>query len=458
MTLLTRTEVLAAIRTDLSDPSAYWSNGQLQRCYTRALADFSRFVPYEKVYETYKEEKDVAGEHWTSVGFSTWVSLANKPIKYDSETVTDSDGAACTRGTDYYMDYANGKILPISGGEIGVTEADNHITYEKDMVCIDLAALTDLIRVDRVEYPIGGIPQTDRDYSVYGNILTVLSGDSGDQERMAENQHARIYYSAHHVECGDSTTVGTYPKFLEETIIQAAEAYALLIKAETYRQQVVTDTTALRLILSTTISHTALSTALGNIKKYLDNNSSADAAGLLAAITTQAADLRAAVESALDAALTAATTIAADLTTAAGSLTTGAAKIDTNNKGQNVAENYGNYAGFSTGIGNARINMVVNLISEAQTRINNLLSYIQQSQQYTNIATVFASEAQTRLGELAQYIQEADKYASLIAVNLELIDRYKAQAESIRNDVWSIWSDRKHYIGNIATASKVQSV
>jgi len=154
-------QMIDAIRQDLKDSNetVYWTESELARSVQRAVADLSRFIPLEQTYEA-TLLFDVTGESFTSAAaHGTYVSLASKPIKESSETVTNVAGSVTyTRDTDYTIDYSNGKITTISGGSM-VVSTTYKISYTKSKISIDLTSLTGLIRVDRVEYPVGQVPQ-----------------------------------------------------------------------------------------------------------------------------------------------------------------------------------------------------------------------------------------------------------------------------------------------------------
>ena len=67
----------------------------------------------------YNVTKSVINETFNSSEYDTWVQLAHTNIVNASETVTDLSGATTyTRGTDYQMNYTDGKIKVISGGSM----------------------------------------------------------------------------------------------------------------------------------------------------------------------------------------------------------------------------------------------------------------------------------------------------------------------------------------------------
>jgi len=307
-----------ALRLDLKDPSALWSNAELDRCVTRAVADLSRFLPLEKVYEQTLVFA-VSAEAWTSdASAGTYVALANKPIKWGSEEVKNAAGTVQVRDTGYTIDYSNGEITHISGGGIGNSEACT-IDYTISQVEVDLSSLTDFVRLDRVEYPYGDVPQKFISAEIFNMVMLVGSGGSDSQEQMTANRHIAVRYFAEHT-IPAAAADGSYPLFLDNTVILAAGAYALFIMALEREHQAVTDLTSMSGELTSASSdHAAASSALAKISTYLENNTSNDSKALLEQITSQAASLRTAINTAVDAANTFADAVAAtDLIGAAG--------------------------------------------------------------------------------------------------------------------------------------------
>jgi len=423
-----------------------------------------------------------------------WVSLANKPIKWGSEKdVTDEDANALTRNTDFYIDYYNGRIKAISGGDIVASDTVT-ISYTKSQLEVDLSSLPDLIRVERAEYPVGSLPQSFVPFDIWGNILGVTGGAEADtQGLMAEDKHIRLYYAAEH-QPPTEYSPGSVPDFLENTVILAASAYALFTYALKQELSAETQfTTAGTRLTSADTAHTALGTALTNIKKYLDNNSDADAAGILADITTDAAALRDAIKDALDAANAYLDSVDTDISNAdtvrASYVTTqnyidggtepdiktylasGDALLNTvavGAEGTDVMEAYRRYAetvksalvgAFETDramyLQNAtnRTNAALGYVQEAAQRTSNLRSYIEQSAGYNAIASLFAREAEARLAEISAYLRAASTYIEAAGGYMVMADRFRTEAIERRNEAWSIWKDRKQYIGDFTMSS-----
>ncbi len=422
---------------------------------------------------------------------AVWVSLANKPVKWGSETsVTDVDANALTRNTDFYIDYANGRIKAIEDG--GIVAGDTvTISYVKSQLEVDLSSLADLIRVERAEYPVGKVPQSFIPFDVWGNILGVTGGPEADtQGFMAEDKHIRLYYAAEH-QPPTEYSPSSVPEFLENTVILAASAYALFTYA--LKQEIAAEnqlnTTATRLASANT-AHTLLGTALTNIKKYLDNNSDNDAVSQLTSIGL---GLRVATEAALAASKAYLDLVANDITVAnavrakyietvdyvAGGtepdiktyLETGDALLNTNavgGEGTEVMEAYRRYAetvksalvgAYETDramyLQNAtnRTNAALAYTQEAAQRISDLRSFIEKSAGYTAIASLFAREAEARLAEVSAYLRAASTYIEAAGGYMAMADRFRDEAIERRNEAWAIWRDRKQYIGDYTQSS-----
>ena len=433
-----------------------------------------------------------------------WVYLANSPIKWGSESATndnDSD-AAVVRNTGFYIDYANGRVKAIYATTPGIDAEDTcTFAYTKSQIGIDISGLPDLIRVQRVEYPVGNMPQNFVQNDVFGKYVVVTgSGESGEQEQMAEDRQYRIYYDAKHQVAGEYSP-GTEPSFLTDTVLMAAAAYALYTYALKQEHQTATDIASARTALgNATGTHSALALALADVEKYLDNNadeSGEDAAAWLKKITTDIASLRAATGDAMIAMnayldnVGKATT--GDLAKAdavkplymtspnyvnGGSepdilayLTAGDALLNTvpvGGEGQDVPRAYREYAQavkdsliaafeqdrrFYQQGATARTNAAMGYAQEAAQRISNLRTYLEQVASYTAIANAFNVKAGHYLSQIMSYLQQASQYVVASNSDIALADRLKAEADERRNEVYSIWRDRKQYIGDFTAGS-----
>jgi len=580
-----RTQARADLRLDLKDSGALWSDAELDRCIERAVADLSRFLPREKVYEeslqfavtaetvtmpkaadgsgivnteslsgvvagetcTIDGQPDVprtfrwnvqdaddsitgltvivtgtdedesaiteaihyiAGDTKNGVGkkyfknvysveidqiagngagdvfelgwgayTDVWVSLAHKPVKWGSETsVTDVDDNAIVRNTDFYIDYINGRIKAISGGDIVAGDTVT-ISYTKGQVWLDLSSLADLIRVDRVEYPVGDVPQSFVPTETWGKILIINGGpEQAGQTRMSEDKQVRVYYFAEHHPPADYSPA-TYPEFLENTVLLASSAYALFIEALQYEHAAVNSLSSIAAIH--TLAATALNTVIdfvdeahtqaGTATTFLNNNVNEDSKYWLTKITTDIAGLRTDFLTAVDAMATALGLVCTNsldkaTTGAEGYLDTYDGNINTVNLGADVAAQGANYARARAEIAVARIQQAMAYGREAELRLDDLRTYIEQAAGWGRVADGFFADTRLRL-EMAharislagQYLAQIDRYQTSANANLIIADKFKEEAIERRNEAWAIWRDPKQYMGDFSFVSPRQT-
>lgn len=429
----------------------------------------------------------------TTNPYDVWVQLANKPIKPGTEAIDGSH----SRDTDYIMDYANGRIKYTDAGNMAAATA-YVIDYEKSQIDIDLAPIKhELIRVDRLIYPASDIPQTFVTPDIWGDVLTIMGGVSESQTEMSDKYHAVVRYLASHTPPSVDAP-GSYPDFLDNTVMLAATAYALFMMALKYEHQAATDMAAVRTILTTTIVHTSLGTALGNAgaKAALAGTALGKVSGLLTAIGTQdnASDVLSEIhdmetylrdtiiklndgtgmlKSANDQ-LNAVATEDFNLPTY-GAVVLVKTVIDADyinkvNIGDRVPENYREYAQTIIARANARVNTALGLIREAEARMAFLRTYIEESTGWVRIAEtfiaeasqraaeagVYIAEAQVRLAELNEYLAEAAQYQATADANMLLADKWRTEAIERRNEAWSVWKDPKQYIGDFSLSLPLQ--
>lgn len=423
-----------------------------------------------------------------------WVYLANSPIKWASETATDDASTAIVRNTDFYIDYANGRVKAIASADIAAEEVCT-FAYTKSQIGIDISGLAELIRVQKVEYPVGDIPQSFVVWDTFGNWIVITGGPEGaEQTQLAENRQYRIYYDARHQMPGEYSP-SSVPSFLEDTVLNGAAAYALYIYSLKLEHLTVIDLATSRTALaSANTAHTALGTALTSLKKYLDNNSDADAAGILQNIADDVAELRTKIIVAEDLIATViglATTDLAAATTARANymggtnnyVDSGSApdikkylddgdallnELSKGGEGQDVPRAYREYAqGVKDSLvaaheqdrrfyqqgATAHTNAAMAAANEVAQRLSMLRSYIEEAAGWTSVANAFATEAGHRVADIVSYLQEASQYVAVSNSDVGLADRFRAEADERRNEVFSIWRDRKQYIGDFTAGA-----
>jgi len=360
----------------------------------------------------------------TGNAYDSFIYLANKPIKPESETVTSSPaGTTYTRDTDYTMDYANGAIKFITTGDMAAGTA-YLIDYTKSRLGIDIGSLLPIVtRIQRVQYPADRIPQQSVSYNIIGDFMYIGSQKIGEsQEQLTDKKHLVIYYERKHMPPGEGSP-GSYPDVLDEVVAIGAAGYALLTEAQQYEQA-----------SGTAIG--VMNDALTNVIKYLNNNSNVDVAGILQDITDNASELRTAIIDCLTNAHTYINEVdTVDLGQATvgaeGLLETGDDKIDAVNVGARVAENYSEFSRTRVNIATARTNAALVYVQEAVTRLSNLRTYLEQAGGYNALADGFFREAQMR--------------AETVNGNLVLADRFRTEGLTRLNEFHRIMKNKAEY-------------
>jgi len=394
---MTLEEMRAALKVDLADTD--WSETELDRGITRAVEDLTRFLPDEKVKEiTFIQDKD--SEVWTSTTYGAYVSLANKPIKYGSEVVTSADAVTTyTRDTDYTIDYMNGKITVISGGDMAETTA-YLISYDMHKEAIDVSSITDLVRIGRVEYPLGTNNIKEFIPFAYWNGLVFIS-----PLQFTDKYHIAIYYDAQCV-APVAGTAGSYPLFLDEIVVKGALAYCLI-------------TRGLEMADDAKDNLASAATPLAGLDTILDQ------------IDTQTAALE---------------TLFADFadiwtdedtyrTLAVSMLSTGSPLINTVTKGARVGELHATYA--QTYISIARL---------AETRVT---GYSVETSARVALVAGYINEANARISEAGSYQSAADKQTALAS-------KYFEEGIERRNEFWTVLKDKSQHRYELSLVSQRQ--
>ncbi|MCH8265703.1 MAG: hypothetical protein IIC10_09920 [Proteobacteria bacterium] len=198
-----------------------------------------------------------------------------------------------------------------------------------------------------------------------------------------------------------------------------------------------------------TASSGKIDTALTKVALYLETSDSTDnAKDVLANVTDDISDLRTKVNTAVDAVATALgkiTTIDLDASTvgAVAWLLEGELKIDTLTDGANVAAHFADYSRAKIQIGQSRAQQAIAYTQEAQIRLANLRTYIEEAGGWMRMGEDFIAEAQTwisevsaiiseansRIAQIDRYLAEAAQYQEAVANDMLLSDRFRAEAQ-----------------------------
>lgn len=247
----------------------------IDRATTQAVAVLSRFFPRELV-KVFVYNEDVTSEAFTNT-HGTAVSLANKPIRFGSETVKQG-ATEFTRDTDFEMDYINGTITSLSAGAMANSTAST-ITYKVDQIRLDISSVTDMMAIQRIETrKADDVPILWDSFDLWGDFLILLTEGVNSQTRISDNTHIILYYMAHHA---DPTLAakGSYPLFLDELVLMGVSGYSLLIEMMQQEHKAVIEADSARTALAASDDeNTAIATALTNSGTALTNLGTALAA------------------------------------------------------------------------------------------------------------------------------------------------------------------------------------
>jgi hypothetical protein len=483
---------LSDLKYDLGSTTE-WSDDELIRCLERAVDDVGRFYPQELYYE-YLVDQTVEDEDITTASaHGTYINLANKPIDMESEVVENVAGTVTyARGTDYLIDYINGKLTTISTGSMAVSTA-YHISYSKHDVAVDLSSIDGLIRITEIELE-GEVPQKKLSYHIYGNYLYIGNrGKRESQSELSDDDRIIIYYEAEHTM--PSVSVGSIPGFLDQVLEIGASGYALMLKAVKHRTQAATDLTTSRTILAT-ISNADANTALDSVATQLATLTETNISG----IETQISGVETKIDTAIALMATYAgyahgydgdAKTAVDLAaidtfltgTGAGSVTfsqylgDGDAFINKSNDGQDVAENYGRYADYCVNAALALIRnaeamsevgksaaQTLSAISYEVTGLANLAgNYASVASAYADYQRIIGATADSFVAEANQrnnmnsiLISQADRYVTESQQLMVLADTLQKEAESRKSEFWSILKDKSEWRKRLSVSSNKQ--
>lgn len=473
------TEMIRALRIELKDPDeTLWSTDEMNRAVDRAVTDVDRFFPQE----TFKEitfKSSVVGESWTAGDTAgVWKQLANKPIAEGSEVVKDAAAATCARDTDYFIDYISGKITHITGGNISNNEACT-ISYGKSKLAIDVSALS-IIRVQRIEYPYGRVPQQFSSYDLFGSLLWLTGVEAEQQAKLVDGKHIVIHYLTQNI-LPTPDSDGSYPRHLDGIVLKGGAAYCCFIKALQYEHQAAIDLASARVSLGNIAGvHTKIETALGAARTLLSGTSTdlTSARSELAAIShtaigTALADTRTSISSALtklglvDAYLVGATAPSAKVY-----LDTGDGYIITLNDADDVPGNFAAYAQRCSELAMGIVRQAGeyntaagNYTAEANSRIVEIDRYIAEAREYISIAVqntgaagAYQTEATALLAEIVRYIDEASNYTSIATQHLALAERFRAEGSDRRAEFLSVLVDRAQLSGRTVVTTSPRQI
>lgn len=420
---MTLTEYYAALAIELSDSgNAIFTTAIIDRAVEKTEALLSRMIPKKNIAET-TIVVDVTDEALT-IATDTG-TIANLPVKYDSETIKNDASATMVRDTNYTINYMTGVVT-----EVGALLPDGAytVTYQIDPMRLDISTLiTNPIRITRIEYPVGDQPPSYlgsfdwiEDYIIFHKDTT-----------LTEDKHIRIYYDSEWTGAAASTD-GEYPSHLDDAIIIGASGQCLIYKAEEYVQSSVAELLLVNAAADgMAVSLTNTNLALNKMDTYLVDTAGSgtdNAKDVLANITDDAVSLRTYIASSLALEDTYLTAVATP-PSAHDYLVDGDDKINTLNVSDRVAEKYADYA-------RASIQLYQGLAAGVALRLENIRTYIEEAAGWVTIANGFRDEAVQRINDISAWASQADRYAMTSAAYLEIAGRYLASGQSKINEFY----------------------
>jgi len=428
-------KLISDIRIEINDKNkTVWIDDEIIRSIEKTVSLMSRLTPKRAIIET-TIVRDINDETLTIA--SSTGTLAYKPIKPGSVVMTGK-----TLDTDYRINYLTGVVTEI--GSL-LPDTDYTVSYDLDDHMFDLSTLlTDYIKLERVECPVGDDPLTLVAFDVFGDFLVLR----GSANTLDEDKHLRIIYLKKWTMPTPSAD-GDYPSHLDDVVVVGSSGQALIYKAENCVNNCVTNITAvatklaeidgLSLTLSTltaptaptltfpdppaspTVSDVTAPTAptLESLSAPTDYSLSQPSSPSLpsAPSAPSAPSLSfTAVETALAA-------VATEITAAKAHITSGAALVNTGTRGEGVAATYGDYADTVMDACGHRVNEAIGRLRQIE---EDLTKYASQVTSYGSDVNSYANEISGTIGKYREDIN--NELAGIQNFQVQLA-KYKEQVD-----------------------------
>jgi len=401
-------EILNAMRHELQDTSKaiYTDDDELIRNVTKSVSLMSRLLPDLAIVESTIGDDVTAESLVISSGAGT---IANAPIEEESETLSLA-GVTKARNTDYEINYLTGAVT-------GLSDDDTYsIKYNLDDTLLDISSIvTDCIRIQSVEYPLGTKPT----YSIEGDYLRLKGSNT-----FTANEKLRITYLKR-FDAPKYLAVGTYKTHLDEIVMVGAVGHALFNKADYYTHLGATNVAAITTLV-TTLGE--LSITLPDVVAFPDVSLPADPS---LSFTT--------VETALGAVATA-------VGNARTFLAAGDDFLNEVNAGRDVAEGYAKYAtvevtaaGSYVNEGAARLRALETELSETTTKLNRYRIAVEK---YGADVTNYRGKSEIVLNEFnlskARLVDELSALNQSVGHYINISERLRLKGMTLINQFFSM--------------------
>jgi len=388
------TEMITAQRIELQDyDKTVWTDAELTRGIVKSVALMSRLIPKRAIVEVVVPSA-VTGETLTIA--SGTGTLAKKPIKHGSLNIPNK-----VVGTHYNINHLTGVVT-------GLADGNYTVSYTPDPYMIDISTfLTDYIRIERVEYPIGEVPPKFISplQEIFGQYLSF-------KEELTGGEYLRLVYLTYWTPPTASAD-GDFPRSLDNAIIIGSTGQSLIFKAELYTQQAL-EAAGNSLTLLEGLTDVSFPD-VPSIASYLGEAATA----LDAAIARFQASVTAlgGMDTPMSDASTALAKVATEIAAGKSYLGTGESLIESINDAENVAEKYAQYAQVQAQLGQG-------YGQESQATIALAMTHEAKSAREMAIGHGYINEAVQRLSSAARTIE---LYQTQIARSGQEVNFYASQ-------------------------------
>jgi hypothetical protein len=282
--------------------------------------------------------------------------------------------------------------------------------------------LSDYVRLEKIEYPVDDTPPCYPTFEVLGDYALF----KGAQEFTTGDTIRFIYLKRWTMPT--LAAIGDYPTHLDEAIIIGASGESLIYKAQLYTKQ------AVDLITASGTNIAAVPTFTVPTAPTITTNLGVAIAQLVLASaeflkdTSNALNLNSAGITTAELELV---QTKAELTTALGYLTSGAALINSATRGSNVGEIYGQYANAAANIAGVSAKIVDAYLSIAATLKTISDIYAATGNGYIAVAVQYLNEVEKELDKYRLQLEASNQNLTYIARLLDVSARYETSTKQL---------------------------
>lgn len=489
--------IIKNIRIELHDvdpTNEIYSEDDLTRSVDKTVSLMSRLIPKKDIVET-TLTKEIDSETLTISGGTG--TLSYSPITEDSLSIP-----GYTLNTDYSVNNLTGVVTSIG---TGLPDGSYTVSYTGDAHMINISALIpDYIKIERIEYPLGSIVP----FEMWGDYAVMRSTS------LVDGKALRIIYLGKWSSPTQSEH-GDYPTHLDDVVTIGSTGQALIFRAEDFVTKAAEAAEAAQTALDNLLAEDAptlsasapVAPSLAHISlptaptlSFPDDISlpSFDAGALPEVPTlsipedytdfvidfTDANLYLGDIESEIEEAKKYLKELDDDTSEIIGG---GVYYVNQANKGQNVAENYGNYASVVMQGAAIKANMVGSELNKLNLELmdykNNVEvykaeveAYAAQVAAYANIISAYKAEVDAKVNVYQaetqsqgivsnHFANQVNLYRSQIEANASLVSLYAQQVNAYQVQVSAYQAAVSAYTNTIqalasalgSSASQVES-